>query len=71
MATLSVGSKFRQNFATSTPLQFEVLEIDRSKDWCRVKCTKVSESGSSWEEDWGDLHYAEAALDIGEYAWVH
>lgn len=71
MATLSVGSKFRQNFATSTPLQFEVLEIDRSKDWCRVKCTKASEGGSSWEENWDDLHYAEAALDIGEYAWVH
>lgn len=27
MARLSVGSKFRTNFATSNPLKFEVLEI--------------------------------------------
>ena len=65
---LEVGSKFRQAFTGNSGLEFEILSIDEPKNACKVLCS--NEHGSSWEEDWDDLHNVYAALEIGEYKLI-
>lgn len=65
---LEVGSKFHQAFRGNSGLEFEILSIDEPKNACKVRCS--SERGSSWEEDWDDLHNVYAALEIGEYKLI-
>ena len=65
---LEVGSKFRQAFSGNSGLEFEILSIDEPNNACKVRCS--SQRGSSWEEDWNDLHNVYAALEIGEYKLI-
>ena len=70
MAELKVGSVFQQAWkGCNKPMLFKVLELDRDKDYLRVKCTAVE--GYSHEEEWqgpGDgLEFTEMCIDMGEY----
>lgn len=70
MAKLKVGDVFQQSWAGVTnPIRFEVLELDRSRDYLRVNC--VGSNGYSHEEEWqganDGLEFTENCIDIGEY----
>lgn len=73
MANLKVGDVFEQGWiGVVNPMQFEVLEIDRSRDYLRVKC--ICCNGYSHEEEWkgrGDgLAFTENCINIGEYRLI-
>ena len=67
---LKVGDCFKQAWAGCTnPMHFQVLEVDRERDYLRVNC--ISTEGYSHEEEWqgkGDgLEFTEDAIVMGEY----
>ena len=69
MATLRKGTVFVQSYpGCSNPITFEVLEIDREKDYLKVNCIR---NGCSHREEWqgktDGLEFTEGAIDIGEY----
>lgn len=73
MATLRKGTVFVQSYpGCSNPITFEVLEIDREKDYLKVKCTR---DGCSHEEEWqgemDGLEFTEMAIDMGEYRIIN
>lgn len=70
---LKIGDEFVQNFRTSKPLKFKILEIDHKKNTLRVECSHfsiLSQTYSPWEEKWDDLNTVEQALEIGEYRLI-
>ena len=67
---LKVGDLFKQAWSGCTnPMHFQVLEVDRERDYLRVNC--ISTEGYSHEEEWqgkGDgLEFTENAILMGEY----
>jgi hypothetical protein len=73
MANLKVGDVFEQSWIGGVnPMRFEVLEIDRSRDYLRVKC--IGCNGYSHEEEWeghGDgLTFTENCINMGEYRLI-
>ena len=67
---LKVGDWFKQAWTGCTnPMRFQVLEVDRERDYLRVNC--ISVDGHSHEEEWqgkGDgLEFTEDAIVMGEY----
>ena len=73
MATLRKGTMFIQSYpGCSNPITFEVLEIDREKDYLKVNCTC---NGYSHEEEWqgrmDGLEFTERAIDMGDYRIIN
>lgn len=72
MATLRKGTVFVQLYPCSSPMIFEVLEIDRDKDYLKVNCIC---NGCSHEEEWqgriNGLEATEVAIDMGEYRIIN
>lgn len=62
---IKIGTKFKPTFKTTSPLTFELVELNREKDYAKVKVSNGN--GSVWHEDWDDWHYAEMAFEIGDY----
>lgn len=72
MTTLTKGTVFVQSYPGCTnPVIFEVLEIDRNRDYLKVRCTL---DGYSHEEEWqgesDGLGFTEMAIDMGEYTII-
>lgn len=70
---LKVGDCFKQAWAGCTnPMHFQVLEVDRERDYLRVNC--ISTEGCSHEEEWqgndDGLEFTEDAIVMGEYEIV-
>jgi hypothetical protein len=53
-------------------MRFQVLEVDRERDYLKVNC--ISVEGHSHEEEWqgeGDgLEFTEDAIVMGEYEMI-
>ena len=67
---LKVGDWFKQAWpGCKNQMRFQVLEVDRERDYLRVNC--ISVDGYSHEEEWqgkGDgLEFTEDAIVMGEY----
>ena len=70
---LKVGDAFKQAWLGCTnPMRFQVLEVDRERDYLRVNCINVD--GYSHEEEWqgkdDGLEFTEDAIVMGEYEIV-
>ena len=70
---LKKGDKFKQAWRScKNPIVFEVLEVDRERDYLKVNC--ISSDGYSHEEEWqgpGDgLEFTEGVIEMGEYEMI-
>lgn len=72
MATLTKGSVFVQSYpGCINPVIFEVLEIDRDRDYLKIRCTRDNYSHEEeWQGESDGLEFTEMAIDIGEYKIV-
>ena len=72
MATLTKGSVFVQSYpGCINPVIFEVLEIDRDRDYLKVRCTCDDYSHEKeWQGESDGLEFTEMSIDIGEYKSV-
>lgn len=63
---IKIGTKFKPTFKATSSLTFELVELNREKDYAKVKVS--TGNGSVWCENWDDWHYAEMAFENGDYA---